>query len=87
MILHSLLSSLNRPLWNSRLNFFLRGFVPARRDTFVSAIGTVQKVRQQGRRQGEGRGVQVCTLRPLSNENAAGGFLGQSLKGPKTIFA
>jgi len=63
------------------------GFRPCRRGPFVSAIGTVQKVRQQGRRQGEGRGVQVCTWRPSSNENAVGGLLGQSHKGPKTISA
>ena len=40
-----------------------------------------EKVRQQGRRPREGRGVQARTLRPSSNENAAGGLSHHSLPG------
>jgi hypothetical protein len=40
-----------------------------------------EKVRQQGRRPREGRGVQARTLRPSSNENADGGLSHHSLPG------
>ena len=40
-----------------------------------------EKVRQQGRRPREGRGVQARTLRPSSNENASGGLFHHSLPG------
>ena len=39
--------------------------------------GLFKKAVQQGRRQRGGRGVRVGTLRPPSNENAAGGLFQQ----------